>query len=115
MFLSHCRRIIPVTTNVVSSGLGPLCIHFYSENLVIEKKSKKKKKEETFDASFYEEARYEKVPQGETKGTHYLLPLKADHGQLIQQEPTLLASKGEKSSVLQCNGYRSTQVILPNS
>ena len=50
-----------------------------------------------------EEQEYERVPRSSTwdqgggdeeKGVHYLLPLKADHSRLIQQDPTHIQLKG---------------------
>lgn len=93
-------------------------VHFLTElkpDLLMSKKKLKRPAEEACDVrrkrqkredqnegtSSSEEAEFEKVPRpsswktkGEQKGVHYLLPLKATHGKLILQEPTLLESKG---------------------
>ena len=84
-----------------------------SEELVGKKKQKRRaeeasesiaKKPRRADRTLLdqEEQEYERVPrpsmwdaeQGGKKGLHYLLPLKANHGKLIQQDPTLLQPRG---------------------
>ncbi len=83
---------------------------YHSEELVGKKKPKRHA-EETSDPSAKrskhadhmtsdeKEQEYERLPRpstwepggGEKKGLHYLLPLKANHGRLIQQDPTHIA------------------------
>lgn len=77
--------------------------------------SMKRVKHEDHMTSEEEEQEYERVPRsstwdqggggGEKKGVHYLLPLKADHGRLIQQDPTHIQPKGQPEICLISASY----------